>query len=213
MTEPINVDGRFYPPFHSEWGGFAEELFHYTSRYYTATEAFLRGLSQRRDFVMSGYRAAALSDAQRELLAAVLSCRPDADGACAVISIVGAVIGREAGVDADLAARYRDRLQLAAHHASLAEHAHLVASSGAGVSPLDPFLELAERLQLPVAVHDRHVEVCLHTLAGHLDSPNSALRSNLHNAIVLLHGAGYVLRNHPHLTHAEAHTLGDDDAV
>jgi serine kinase of HPr protein (carbohydrate metabolism regulator) len=80
-------------------------------------------------------------------------------------------------------------------------------------APLDPFMNIAERLQMPVAVRDHHVEVCMHTLADHLSSPNSALRTNLHNAVLDLHNAGYVLRNHPHLTHTEAHQIGDEGAV
>ena len=81
------------------------------------------------------------------------------------------------------------------------------------VGPLDPFMSLADRLLMPVAVHDRHVEVSLHDLANHLQSPNSTLRTNLHNAIITLHNSGYVLRNHPHLTHDEAHAISDEDAV
>ena len=79
------------------------------------------------------------------------------------------------------------------------------------VGPLDPFMSLADRLLMPVAVHDRHVGVSLHDLANHLQSPNSTLRTNLHNAIITLHNSGYVLRNHPHLTHDEAHAISDED--
>ena len=28
-----------------------------------------------------------------------------------------------------------------------------------------------------------------------------------------LHDAGFMLRNHPHLTHSEAHSIGDQDSV
>ena len=72
-------------------------------------------------------------------------------------------------------------------------------------------MSLADRLLMPVAVRDRHVEVSLHELADHLQSPNSTLRTNLHNAIIALHNSGYVLRNHPHLTHNEAQAISDDD--
>ncbi|MCB1787475.1 MAG: endonuclease [Chromatiaceae bacterium] len=214
MIDLKNVDGHFYPPFHGEWGGFAEELFHYTSRYYVATEAFLRHLSQDHDFVMSGYRAALLSEAQRELMAVVLACRPDRDSASAAVSIVGAVIRQDDRIERDLIERLRERLAAVDPLTSLAEHTHHVEHPPPpGVAPLDPFLAIAERLQLPVAVRERHVEVSLHTLAEHLDSPNSALRTNLHNAVLQLHAGGYVLRNHPHLTHSEAQTIGDEGAV
>jgi hypothetical protein len=213
MSDLKNVNGHFYPPFHKGWGGFAEELFHYTSRYYVATEAFLRNLSQERGFVMSGYKAALLSIEQRDLMAAVLSCRPEQQSAGAAVSIVSAVIRRDPRVDSAWVEIYRGRLDDASRHESLVEHAHVASHGTSDVSPLDPFLNIAERLQIPVAVRDHHVEVSLHDLAEHLDSPSSALRTNLSNAILQLHAAGYVLRNHPHLTHSEAQIIGDEGAV
>ncbi len=213
MTGTKNVDGRFYPPFHSGWGGFAEELFHYTSRYYLATEAFLRHLAEDQAFVMSGYKAVLLSEPQRDLMAAVLSVPPDRQAASAAVSVVSAVIRGEGGVDQTWVALYHRRLEGVAKHEVLLGHTLAANHAMPGVSPLDPFMNIAERLQMPVAVHDRHVEVAMHTLAEHLSSSNSALRTNLHNAVLELHNAGYVLRNHPHLTHAEAHQIGDEDAV
>ena len=213
MSDLKNVNGHFYPPFHKGWGGFAEELFHHTSRYYVATEAFLRILSQDRDFVMSGYEAALLSMVQRDLMAAVLSCRPDRQSAGAAVAIVSAVICGNPGVEAAWVEIYRGRLDDAARHESLVEHAHVPSQVASEVSPLDPFLNIAERLQVPVAVHGHRVEVSLHDLAVHLDSPSSALRTNLSNAVLQLHDAGYVLRNHPRLTHSEAHVIGDEGAV
>lgn len=65
MTMRKHVAGRYYPSFHPGWGDFGEELFFYTSRYYGVTEAFLRGLTGREDFSMSGYKATNLGDAQR----------------------------------------------------------------------------------------------------------------------------------------------------
>ena len=213
MSDLKNVNGHFYPPFHKGWGGFAEELFHYTSRYYVATEAFLRNLSQDRDFVMSGYKAALLSMVQRDLMAAVLSCRPDRQSAGAAVTIVSAVIRRNPGVEAGWVEIYLGRLDDAARHESLVEHTHVPSQATSEVSPLDPFLNIAERLQIPVAVRDHHVEVSLHDLAVHLDSPSSALRTNLGNAVLELHDAGYVLRNHPHLTHSEAHVIGEEGSL
>lgn len=213
MTEVKNVNGHFYPPFHSGWGGFAEELFHYTSRYYLATEAFLRNLSEDRGFVMSGYKAALLSEGQRDLMAAVLASQPDHQSASAAVSIVSAVVRREPGVDRLWVERYQARLDEVAKHETLLGHSHAVQHATAGVSPLDPFMSIAERLQMPVAVREHHVEICMHTLAEHLSSPNSVVRTNLHNAVLELHNAGYVLRNHPHLTHGEAHQIGDEDAI
>lgn len=211
MTPSRKIHGRYYPPFHSGWGGFAEELFHYTSRYYHTTESFLRYLAQDQDFVMSGYQAARLSDAQRELMAAVLACMPDRESACAAISVVSAVVRGEDGVEPQWLEHYRDRLHCTEPPTeTVAGHPRQPHYDVSGASPLDPFLSLAERLQLPVAINDRHVEVCMHSLAEHLDSPNAALRSNLHDAVLMLHNAGYMLRNHPHLTHAEAREIDSD---
>jgi hypothetical protein len=79
------------------------------------------------------------------------------------------------------------------------------------VAPLDPFLNLAKRLMLPVAIRDHHLEVSLKQLAEHLDSPNTTLRSNLQEAILRVHNAGYILRNHPGLTHKAAKDIGADE--
>lgn len=212
MSQVKNVHGHYYPDFHPGWGGFAEELFHYTSRYYHATELFLRYLAQDDDFSMSGYKAARLSEAQRELMAAVLSCHPAQQPACAAISLVSAVVRGDTQVDAHWRKHYCDKLAQLPKPPSLVGHPNTPHLDQLDISPLDPFISLAERLQMPVAVNERHVEVCMHTLARHLDSTNPTLRSNLHDAVLVLHNAGYMLRNHPHLTHAEAHQRDSQDA-
>ena len=213
MTGLKNVDGHFYPPFHRGWGGFAEELFHYTSRYFCATEAFLRHLAEDGSFVMSGYKAADLSGEQRELMAAVLSCRPDRETGTTLVGIVSAVMREDPGVRQAWVELYRGPLDQVSRKEIPVQRSHLPDCDASDVSPLDPFMNIAERLQMPVAVREHHVEVPLHALAEHLVSPNSTLRTNLHNAVLQVHNAGYVLRNHPHLTHSEAHAIADEDAV
>lgn len=213
MDERKNINGHFYSEHHPGWGGFAEELFHYTSRYYFATEAFLRNLSGDREFKMSGYRAPHLSETQREVMAAVLAQPPDVRGALGAISIVKSVQDHSPEVDPEVANDYLQRRM----------SAHPVTNSAAGPparqrghacsSPLDPFLSLAERLQMPVAVCEHHIELSLHQLAEQLDAANSTIRSNLQEAIIQLHNAGYTIKNHPRLTHAEAHMIADEDAV
>jgi hypothetical protein len=212
MTDAKHIDGHFYPPFHKGWGGFAEELFHYTSRYFSATEAFLRNLADQRGFSMAGYRAADLDSAQRELLAMILSGSPQRERGIAIVQIVETVKAGNDGVDAELLLAYRAKVPRPDVD-EIVQRTHSGEPASDDVEPFDPFLNLAERLLMPVAVRDRHVEVSLHALARHLDSGNSALRSNLQNAVLQLHEAGFVLRNHPHLTHSEAHAIADGDAV
>lgn len=202
MSKLTNVDGQFFPAAHPGWGAFAEELFHYTSRYYKTTEAFLCSLSGDATFSMSGYKASRLGSGQRALLAAVLARHPDREGAIAITGLVRDVCDGQDRVDAGMVERY-----VTSDAAPLPEHlepvVHFSPEGENEVDPLDPFLSLADRLLLPVAVHDRHVEVSLRELAKHLQSANSTLRTNLHNAVIVLHKGGYVLRNHPHLMHCE----------
>lgn len=209
MTDGKNIEGHYYPVVHPGWGGFAEELFHHTSRYYNATEAFLRNLIDDRRFTMSGYRAEDLSAPQREVVAAILAEGPDRARAAGIAAVVEAVRTHDPTVPADLAERFPplSAQTLSTGQAEGHRHDHPIPSDA---GPLDPFLNLAERLQMPVAIHDRHVEVSLHQLAEHLDSGNTTLRDNLQDAVIELHEAGFVLRNHPDLTHAEAHSLSDD---
>jgi len=213
MTELKNIDGHFYPPFHSGWGGFAEELFHHTSRYYCTTQAFLRGLAHDRNFTMSGYQATDLSAGQRDVMAAVLSGEPDPDAAVTVTAIVRAVVRKDPVVEQAWVDRYRAQLEDVRKYETVEPRVGVPVQAPSDVSPLDPFMSIAERLQMAVAVREHHVEVSMHDLAGHLDSPNATLRANLQNAVIQLHNAGYLLRNHPHLTHSEAHAIADEDSI
>jgi hypothetical protein len=215
MTETRNIDGHYYPAPHPGWGGFAEELFHYTSRYYKAAEAFLRHFAALDDFSMSGYKAAMLSPAQRRTMAAVLAFPPGQAAALAIIEIVNSARSGDEAVDAVIEQHFPSPVADHAAPDTVEVRTHYDSEGGDDVDPLDPFLSLAERLLMPVAVRDRHIEVSLLQLAGHLQSPNVTLRGNLHNAVVRLHNHGYVLRNHPRLTHGEAQSsdagVADDD--
>lgn len=208
-----NIDGHYYPTAHGGWGGFAEELFHYSSRYYCTTEAFLRNLAGDDRFRMSGFKAAKLSPEQRDLMAAVLACPPDADTAAAVIGIVEAVLRGDTGVDTALAARFAPQPAAAASADTASPHVAVGEPLAGDVDPLDPFLNMAERLLMPVAVRGRRIDVPMLELARHLDSANARVRSNLQDAVIALHNAGYVLKNHPHLTHSEAQAIGGPGSV
>jgi len=208
-----NRNCHFHAPFHWGWGGFAEELFYYTSRYYFATEAFLRNIAEDKEFSMAGYKANYLSAQQRDLMAAVLSCQPDQPAAVTVISVVSAVSRNSPDIDQELACLYPSQQEKPHDSETLLKRRYLQGNEIHDVPPLDPFLNIAERQQMPVAIRGHHVEVSLHLLASHLDSPNSALRMNLQNAVLQLHNAGYILRNHPHLTHLEAGVITDVDSV
>jgi hypothetical protein len=207
------VDGLYYPECHPGWGGCAEELFHYTSRYSGYTEAFLRNLADQRQFNMSGYQAANLVGEQRRLMAAILANQPNCRSARAVTQVIRAVINGEEQISEELAANYCDQLSVIpkgvellysgkSHHSDLRE-----------VAPLDPFLNMASRLNLPVAVMGRHIEIPLKKLAQHLDSANSSLRNSLQEAVLQLHFSGYQLKNHPGLTHKTARQRGDENSL
>ena len=213
MTVSKNVDGQYYPEFHFGWGSCAEELFHYTSRYAICTEAFLRNMADQRQFSMSGYQASNLSEPQRRLMAAVLSCAPDLHAARAVTAIVRSASTGDPGISEELVVQYQERLKVIPKGVTLVYSERVHARDLSNVAPLDPFLNLAKRLKLPVAVRNHHVEVSLKSLAEHLDSPNATLRSNLQEAILRVHNAGYLLRNHPGLTHRTAKIIGSEDAV
>jgi hypothetical protein len=212
-TVSKNVDGQYYPEFHFGWGGCAEELFHYTSRYALYTEAFLRNLADQRQFSLMGYSPANMGEKQRRLMAAILSVAPDRDSARALTAIVRSVRNGDSAVDATLAERYRERLKVIPEGVTLVYAERSPHIDRDNVAPLDPFLNLAKRLMLPVAVHDHHIEVSLKQLAEHLDSSNATLRSNLQEAILRVHNAGYILRNHPGLTHKTAKDIGDEESV
>lgn len=207
------VDGMYYPEFHAGWGGCAEELFHYTSRYFACTEAFLRNLADQRQFSMSGYQAEKLSQEQRRLMAAMLSCKPDRQSARDITRTVRALVNGEREVSEELANAYRNHLKVIPHDVELVYSGRSHRQGAPDVAPLDPFLNLAARLNLPVAVREHHIEIPLKILAGHLDSPNPSLRNSLQEAILNLHFAGYQLRNHPGLTHKTARELGDENSL
>jgi hypothetical protein len=211
----IKIDGNYYPRPNRRWGGCAEELFHHTSRYYHYTEAFLRNLSGNRDFLLEGYHAEQLSEPQRRLMAAILSMSPGQDTGEAAIRVVVLVRGGREDVDEDLMERYRHRLHvIPLDGQSTDTHVfHEPVPPPEGLPSIDPFMAVAERLQIPVAVNGRYVEVSMRQLARHLDSPQPRIRENLQHAVLWLHDAGYHLRNHPDLTHGEAHIIGGDSAV
>ncbi|MES9824837.1 MAG: endonuclease [Candidatus Thiodiazotropha endolucinida] len=207
------VDGLYYPEFHAGWGGCAEELFHYTSRYFVCTQAFLRNLADQRQFNMSGYQAGNLSKTQRHLMAAILACEPNLQSARGITQIVRSVINGETEISDALAETYREYLNVIPEDVELVYSYRAHHHNQPDVAPLDPFLNLAGRLNLPVAVHPHHLEVPLKALAQHLDSPNSSLRNSLQEAILNLHFAGYALKNHPGLTHKSARKLGDEHSL
>lgn len=209
MGSRRHIDGHYYPDFHPAWGGFGEELFYYTSRYYGLAEAFLRNLAERPRFVMSGYKASALSERQRGVMSSILALAPQREVAVDAIEIVETVICKDPGVSPVLLQRYPVP-RGGAETADLA--GHVARQRATDVSPLESWLAMASRLQMAVAVHDDHVEVDMRVLATHLDSASPVIRGNLQSMIMALHEAGYILRNHPHLTHSEAHRIGDQGA-
>ncbi len=201
----IRIGDHFYPRPHRRWGGCAEELLHHTSRYYHYTEAFLRNLTGDRAFELAGYRAEALNDDQRRLLAAILSLPPGPETGADCIRLVAAVRAGRETVDPDLAERYRELTHvIPVEGQGYQIHRLHEPAPPADLPPLEPFLAVAERLRLPVVVRGHLVEVPMRRLAECLDSPRPQVRVNLQNALLWLHEAGYHLRDHPGLSHREA---------
>ena len=201
-----------HPALNKGWGGCAEELVHHTSRYYSYTEAFLRNLAQRPDFRMAGFKADQLSDEQRLLMAAILSLPPGQETALDIIRIVKDVAEGESGVDAQPAARYQYRLEVVARHPLLLyEYGVHEAELPSDLPPLDPFLAIAERLNLPVRVDGHRIHLPFKVLAQHLDSPTQQIRDNIQQAVIWLHDAGFHLHNAPDIAHTGSGHLDDGD--
>lgn len=201
----IKIGDHFYPRPNRRWGSCAEELLYHTSRYYHYTEAFLRNLSEDRQFVLGGYRAEDLNDIQRRMMAAILSLPPGPETAEACMRVVEAVCCGREDVDEDLIERYRELLHVVPQEDQTPlTHGFHEPVPPEDLPPIEPFLAVAERLQMPVVVQGRFVELSIKQLARHLDSPQPQIRVNLLNALLWLHEAGYHLRDHPGLSHEEA---------
>ena len=204
----IKIGDHYYPRPNRRWGSCAEELLHHTSRYYHYTEAFLRNLTGDREFVLAGYRAEDLSEPQRRLMAAILSLPPGPETGEDCKRVVAAVCDGRDDAGEDLTERYRELLHVVPLDDGTAPtHDFHEPSPPLDLPPVEPFLAVLERLQMPVAVHGHIVELSIRQLARHLDSPRPQVRMNLQNALLWLHEAGYRLRDHPGLSHEEARVL------
>lgn len=192
--EVFVLDGTAYPVPHPDYADCAEELFHYTSRYYGYTEQRLRTLARRPVFTMAGYNASRLSAAQRRVLAGLMAEPASRRLSRAIIDIVEA--NRRGSVFVDEA--------LLHHYCARAPHPH---ESGCGksrsgqpggvraVEPLDPLLHFAQRYRVPVQVRGREVRVSMRSLRPFLDARDPAVREAIRRCIGELHRGGYVLRN------------------
>lgn len=206
----LHLKGKDYSGLHRGWGGFSDELLFHTSRYYAVVESFLRHLSGKADFNMADFKASNLTVQQRITLTHVLEYEPGLDTGSAIVNIVEAVISGDEGVEESILSQFPGH----GNHSKESEFiGHVPKKHQLEVSPLEPFLELAERLQFAVEIKGNHVEVDMKLLATHLDSTNSVLRNNLQKYIIDLHEHGYRIRNHPHLTHLEAKKEGDKGSL
>ncbi len=194
--------GQRVPHPHRGWGGCADELLHYTSRYHPYTEAFLRNLAQRRDFLMAGYQAEHLTNEQRALMLAMLCAPPTRTVARDIVRLVERARQGVDDTESRLCERYADAYE------QVHRSGHPLLSSAlsthqlpAGLAPQDPLLALAARLGMPVTVDGWRVELPFEQFAHHLDSPLPQVRENLQQAVLWLHDAGFRLHNCPSLTH------------
>ena len=191
---PVVVNGEVYPAPHPDYGHHAEELFHYTSRYYGYTEAFLRAKSGQAEFCMAEYHAHHLSPRQRRVLAGLLAAPAGKTVVHEIAQLVTTVCRGSESVDGRLYDFYSARVP---------QRVTGKRCRGAPVechgrrSSLDPLLHLAGRYQIPVEVVGREVRMSLRTLVPFLDSPVPVMRRNIQRCISALHGGGYVLHNIP----------------
>lgn len=204
----VKIGSNYYPVADLAWGCYADELFFHTSRYYCHTEAFLRNVTGIQELKLNGYRAEKLSEAQRCLMAAILSAPPNHRAVCGVMRIVESVRRGQKGVDRFFVKIYRDRLAVKPDY-SYGNRLHAVNKQivSPNLPPLDPFLSITERSQIPVAVRGHFVEISLKRMVQLIDSPYHQVRGNLQSAILRLHEAGYHLINHPGLTHRVARLI------
>ena len=205
-----HLKGGDYSCLHGGWGGFSDELLFHTSRYYAVVEAFLRHLSGKTDFKMAGFKASDLSVIQRVTMTHMLEYEPDPEVGAAIVNLIEAVLSGDENADESISSQCPGR---AKHLKDPDIIGHVPKQHMLDVNPLEPFLEMAERLQIAVAIKDHHVEIDMKLLASYLDSANSVLRNNLQKCIIDLHENGYRIRNHPHLTHHEAIETGDTGSV
>ena len=204
-------DRHLYAHFHPSWGGCSEELFYYRSRYLYVTEAFLRCLIDQRDFSMSGYQARKLSPQQRPILASILTNPATPESGSAVVLIVEKVVNGITDADDALIEKYPPQpvKEIQPNNFNHVKKKPLHQD----LSPVEPLLNIAKRLQMPVAVKDHHVEMDIHKLNTLLHATNQTIRKNMLDALIILHEEGYKLHDHSHLTHSEALTIGDEGAV
>ena len=152
-----------------------------------------------------------MSKDQRLLMAAALSCRPNKKNATTIIEIINTVSLGKSFINQHQLDHYHNQIERIPKDVNLIYKRKIIPLSVKGLSPLDPFLSIVERLRLPVAVRNGHIELSLTQLAKHLDSPVSSMRTNLQSSILMLHEAGYQLRNHPGLTHREAKSISNTE--
>ena len=171
---------------HPSWGYHAEELLFYTSRYYAQTESFLRDAGGVSDFSFSGFRAQHLAPAQREELARLLRRPLGHATARAVMALMRRITVCRASRPVPV--RPARRRAPAPDEFVQARRRGL-----SGLSPADPFLNLAERLGLPVRQRGRHLWVSFNALKRLLDAPSPALRHAVQDAIEVLHDGGFHL--------------------
>jgi hypothetical protein len=172
---------------HPSWGYHAEELLFYTSRYYAQTETFLRAISGVSDFSFGGFRAQRLTPAQQQSLARLLRRPAGHATARAVVALIRRITicrGTRA-LPSQQTVRRRPLTP--------GEIARSRQRGPRGLSPADPFLNIAERFGLPVRQRGRHLWVSFSALKRLLDAPSPALRNAVHDAIEVLHDGGFHL--------------------
>ncbi|MET0082094.1 MAG: hypothetical protein ABW079_03715 [Sedimenticola sp.] len=169
----VSVCGRPFADCHPGFAPFIEELFFHTSRYYRYTESYLQQLAGSSSFCMAGFRAARMSDRQRDAMANLLSHPPSEEIAGEIIKLVGAVISGDRGVDR-LDAPYRTPRQVVCREPLRVEGKP---RAGPDIDVREQLLHFAQRFNLNIDICGSDIRLSLCQLERILKGSNPTTQS------------------------------------
>lgn len=185
--KPGNLLGRRHPPLSPDFKPVADELLHYTSRYYPYAESHLRKLGMT-DIHLDGYKAQYLNNCQRRQMGSLLS-RPATSSTLAKLGRLIEEIRQHRVFQLSVI----DQTRTAA--ATSAKRQASTPELPDGLSPIEPLLHLARRFHFAVKVSGHIIRLSMKSLLRCLDAPDNTVRHNIRLALYWSHAAGYHLHN------------------